>query len=92
MGKRRRHATANLPFMLAELSLASYEVIGRRTAMMLSNTCSTAEYQRMVREKTAAAMATAGLLASGNAQLGSLMAPWHSRATANVKRLRKRRT
>jgi hypothetical protein len=77
---------------MAQLTLASWEVIARRGMMMLTDTCSPAEYRRMVREKQAAAAASAAKLVSsgGRASLAALMAPWHSRATANVKRLRKR--
>jgi hypothetical protein len=87
MKKRRIHA--NLPLMMAQLSLASWEVVLRRTTMMAQNKCSPAEYRRMVAEKSAAAKATGALLASGRATAANLLTPWHSRATANAKRLRK---
>jgi hypothetical protein len=90
MSKIRRRRTSALPFLLADLTLASWEVIARRSAMMLGQTCTPAEYRRMVREKTAAAMATGRLLALGKTSPAALVAPWHSRATANVTRLRKR--
>lgn len=95
--KRRRRAkspkAAFLPLTMAQLAFASWETIARRTLMMASNTCSAAEYQRMVAEKNAAALETAALLAKGGgrASAASLLAPWHSRATANAKRLRKRK-
>ncbi len=78
--------------VMAELAFASWEVIARRSWMMATNACSPAEYQKMVHEKTAATMATASLLARGpgRASVGALLAPWHSRATANAKRLRRR--
>jgi hypothetical protein len=45
----------------------------------------------MVREKMAAAAATAALLArtGGRASATSLLAPWHRKATANARRLRR---
>lgn len=85
--KRRR---TPLPLMLAQLSLASWEVIGRRSGMMLRDACSPAEYRRMVSEKMAASMLTAARIAGGRATPQGLLTPWHSRATANAKRLRKR--
>ena len=79
--------------MLAELSLASWETVARRSVMMARGTCSPAEYRRMVAEKTAATLEMAGLLARRGhpASPAALLAPWHMRATANAKRLRKRR-
>jgi hypothetical protein len=92
MTRRIRRSSATVPLVMAQLTMASWEVIARRSMMMLANTCSPAEYRRMVREKQAAAAATATRVAmtGGAASLGALLAPWHSRATANVKRLRKR--
>jgi hypothetical protein len=92
MKHRTRRSAARAPLMFAQMSLASWEVIGRRGLMMLRNTCSPAEYRRMVAEKHAAALATSARLATsgGFASLTALMAPWHSRVTANAKRLRKR--
>jgi hypothetical protein len=80
-----------LSTMMAELGAASFEVIARRTMMMATGACSPAEYQRMVHEKTVAAMTTALRMATsgGKASAGSLLTPWHSRATANAKRLRR---
>jgi len=40
--------------MMAELMVASWETIARRSLMMLQGTCSPAEYQRMTTEKVAA--------------------------------------
>jgi hypothetical protein len=47
----------------------------------------------MFSEKAAAAMSTGFKLMSsfGQASMSSLMAPWLSRATANAKRLRKKK-
>jgi hypothetical protein len=78
--------------MLAELMVASWETIARRTWMMASGSCSPAEYRRMVTEKTTAAYRSGRALASGvgDRAMRAALAPWHRRATANAKRLRKR--
>jgi len=59
--------------------------------MMATGTCSAAERRRMVREKIAAAMHSGVALASGRHSLAAILAPWQQRASANAKRLRKRR-
>ncbi len=77
--------------MMAELAWASWETIARRSLMMAQNTCSAAEYDRMVSEKTAAALEIGRVLAStGSVSAEALLRPLHSRATANAKRLRPR--
>lgn len=88
--KRRRRAVPPLPLLLAELAIASWETALRRTAMMAAGTCSSAEYRRMVLEKAEAAQrsALALMTLSGQEGLRALLAPWHSRARANAKRLR----
>lgn len=79
------------PFMMAELAWASWETIARRSLMMAQNTCSLAEYNRMIYEKTAATLEIGRVLASPvSASVEALLQPLHSRATANAKRLRKR--
>jgi len=76
--------------LTAELAWASWETVMHRTMMMAQGTCSLAEYQSMVDEKTAAALEIGGLLFSPNgASAQALLTPWHSRATANAKRLRR---
>jgi hypothetical protein len=40
--------------MMADLAMASWETIARRTAMIARGTCSPAEYQCMITEKAAA--------------------------------------
>ena len=57
--------------------------------MMAQNTCSPAEYNRMVAEKTAAALDIGLLLVSPGVSAEALLQPLHSRATANARRLRK---
>ena len=75
--------------MMAELAWASWETIMRRAFMMAQSTCSAAEYQRMIDEKTAATLEMSGLLFSpGGASAETFLMPWHSRAAANAKRLR----
>ncbi len=77
--------------MMAELAWSSWETIIRRTLMMAQSTCSPAEYHRMVREKAVAALETSRLLYSPmEASAEAFLKPWHSRATANAKRLRRR--
>jgi len=57
--------------------------------MIAQSTCSIAEYQRMLDEKTAATLEIGGLLfSSAGASAEALLTPWYSRATANAKRLR----
>ena len=75
--------------MMAELAWASWETIARRSLMMAQNTCSPAEYSRMVAEKTAAALDISLVLTSPGVSAEALLKPLHSRATANAKRLRK---
>ena len=85
--------TVCLPLMMVDLMLASWETAARRMLLISKNKCSQAEYQRMVSEKTQAAMASGLKLISSNGQASivSLIAPWLSRATANAKRLRKKK-
>ncbi len=90
MKSHQRHSPLSAPLMLAELAWASWETIARRTFMMAQSTCSPAEYQKMISEKTAAAMEIGMMLASpAGASAAALLEPWHSRATANAKRLRR---
>jgi len=73
--------------MMAELMVASWETISRRTAMIARGTCTPAEYQRMVMEKAAALQQSAIAVMTGRGKKAAL-APWHKRATANARRLR----
>jgi hypothetical protein len=74
--------------MVAELMVASWETIARRSVMMAKGTCSLAEYRRMATEK-AAAMQLSALAVIGGRGKRQALAPWHKRATANAKRLRR---
>ena len=78
-----------LPLMMAELMMASWETIARRTAMIAGGTCTPAEYQRMAMEKAAALQQSAIAIMSGRGKKAAL-APWHKRATANARRLRRK--
>lgn len=83
------------PFSLTpkmmELSLASWETIARRTMMMVCGTCSPAEYRRMVQEKSDAIRRTALVLSrSRRPSAAALIKPWHAKATANARRLRRK--
>jgi hypothetical protein len=94
MRKRPSRRTAagalSLPIMIGEIATSSLETIARRTWMMAQGRCSAAEYRRMVREKAAAAQSSASALARSRGKDAALaiLAPWHSRVTANAKRLR----
>ncbi len=81
-----------LPLMLLELNRASWDVIARRSLMMARGTCSAAEYARMVQEKTTALRQSATKLARSRRAPSAtdLLAPWHAKATANAKRLRRK--
>jgi hypothetical protein len=85
---RRRRQT--LPNIVSELMVASWETIARRGALVAQGTCAPSEYQRMFMEKAAALQHSALALVSGRGT-GAILAPWHKRATANAKRLRRRR-
>jgi hypothetical protein len=86
MPKRRR---SNLPTMMTQLTLASWETIYRRTLMMAQGTCSPAEYHRMVAEKAAAMQASTFALMTGRGNAAAL-APYLVRSRANAKRLRRK--
>src|SRR3546814_7081680 len=94
MKTRARRTPASLPEMMAELSLASWETIARRTLLMAQGRCSPSEYTRMVQEKTFATQASFAAMGSltgaalSAAAITTMLAPWHRGATANVRRLR----
>jgi hypothetical protein len=69
--------------MMAELAMASWETIARRTAMIARGACAPAEYQRMVIEKAAALQQSAIAAMTGRGNKATLR-PWHKRATANA--------
>ena len=75
--------------MMTELAMASWETIARRSTMIARGALSAAEYQRMVLEKAAALQESALAMMTGRGKKAAL-APWHKRATANAKRLRRK--
>jgi hypothetical protein len=85
MTKRRSH---NIPAMMSQLTLSSWETIYRRSLMMAQGTCSAAEYQRMVLEKAAAVQSSTLAMMTGRGPAAAL-APYLVRARANARRLRK---
>ena len=91
MAKRRPRPAVPLPLLMTELAAASFETMMRRMAMMAAGSCSLAEYQRMVLEKAEAAQHSALALMLPNGTWHEMLTPWHKRARANAKRLRRRR-
>ena len=89
MKRLSRRRTRAFPLMMAELAMASWETIARRTAMIARGTITTAEYQRMVMEKAAALQRSAIAIMTGQGEKAALR-PWHKRATANARRLRRK--
>jgi hypothetical protein len=75
------------PMTMARLSWDSWETIFHRSVMMANGTCSPAEYQRMVMEKSAAMQASTVALMTGRGQ-AAVLAPFLVRARRNAKRLR----
>ena len=91
MKSRRRRRPAALPVLAAELAFASWETIAHRTLLVAQGGCSPAEVRRMAQEKMeAAAESGLRLLANGGRLDAAALAPWHRRAVANARRLRKR--
>lgn len=84
---RMNHSPFALPFMMANLGIASWETIMHRTRMMADGSCTAAEYQRMGSEKLAAMQSAAVAMATGQSQ-EAIMHPFLSKARANAKRLR----
>jgi hypothetical protein len=77
-----------LPVLMTELAAASWETIWHRTALMMTGNCTPAEFQRMVTEKMSAMqLAGTAMMTGGDAE--AVLRPFHKRATANAKRLRK---
>lgn len=89
--RKRKRPSSSLPFMLGEMALASWETITRRSWMMAQGRCSRAEYRRMLAEKIEAAqLSTLALAFPKRVDVAALVSPWHRRATANARRLRKK--
>ena len=81
-------AAYKLPLMLAELTTASFETMWHRTALMMSGQCSMGEYERMLTEKMRAVQLATAAMVNGDS-LEAVLHPFHKRATANARRLRK---
>ena len=81
-----RRPARTFPGMMAELAVASWETIARRTAMIAGGRITPAEYRRMVIEKAAALQRSAIAVMTGRGKK-AVLAPWHKRATANARRL-----
>jgi len=86
--ERTHRRPSSVPAMMMQLTLASWETIYRRGIMMAQGTCSAAEYQRMLAEKTAAMQAASMALMTGRGQ-AAVVAPFLKRARANARRLRR---
>ena len=89
MKRLARRRTRALSLMMAELLTASWETVARRTSMIAQGTCTPKEYQRMMLEKAAALQQSAIAVMTGRGKKAAL-APWHKRATANARRLRRK--
>jgi hypothetical protein len=73
-----------------ELAFYSWETIARRSALMVSGTCSPAEYQKMITGKAAAFSSAAIKIGSSRPDaFERAMAPLHAAARAITQRLRK---
>jgi hypothetical protein len=92
MKARKRRRVVPLSAMMTELIFSSWETMARRSLLAAQGRCSPAEYRRMVLEKmTAARLSSLMLLRSRRkARMTSVLKPWHSRSTANAKRLRRK--
>jgi hypothetical protein len=84
-----KHHSRNLPAMMTQLTLSSWETICHRTLMMVQGTCSVAEYERMIMEKAAAMQDSTLALMSGRGNAAAL-APYLVRSKANARRLRQK--
>jgi hypothetical protein len=75
--------------MMAQLTVASWETMLRRTLMMAQGTCTPAEYRRMTEEKVAAVQMSMAALVKGQSH-AAVLAPFVARTRANVRRLRRK--
>lgn len=93
---KRQKRDASVARMFGELAVSSWETIIWRGMMMASGTCSPAEYQRMFEEKwtamaqsSLAGMAAMALAMPDGNHAAAVLAPWHRKAGANARRLRR---
>lgn len=89
--KKKAAPTSRLPWDFADLALASWETIARRSWLMLSGACPPSEYQRMLHEKFEASCDAAVAMAftPGMGMAAAGLAPFTKRARDNALRLRK---
>jgi hypothetical protein len=86
---RRSRPSSNAPRLLAELGAASAETIARRLMLMGTGQCTHAEYRKMVTEKVVATQsAWLAMAFSPWTMWSSMLAPYHSAAKRNARRLR----
>jgi hypothetical protein len=81
-----RIPASSIPLMSMQVAIYSWETIARRTMMMANGTCSPAEYQKMIAEKSKAMLDSAVAMSSGN--VVAALKPWHTAARASARRLR----
>ena len=91
MTRRQSRRLAALPLMMTELAVASWETIAYRSWMMALGSFTQDEYERMISEKAEAVHRSGvALLSPWDAAVAvSVVAPWHRRAKANARRLRR---
>ena len=75
------------PKMMAQLTLASWETIGHRFALMAQGACTISEYQLMASEKVEALQLSTLALLTGRGQ-EEVVKPYLQRAQHNASRLR----
>ena len=78
-----------LPLTMTRLTMASWETVMRRAAMIAQGPCTAAEYQRMAAEKITAVQISAAAVMRGCGQ-AAVLAPFVNRARANARRLRRK--
>ena len=84
-----KYRSRNLPAMMTQLTIASWETIYHRSLLMAQGACGVDEYQRMVTEKAAALQASTLALMTGRGHAAAL-APYLVRTRANARRLRRK--
>ena len=89
MAKSPYRLSRSLPFMMARLSMASWETIFRRGILIAGGSCGPAEYQRMMTEKADAMRLSASALMA-NKGPAAVLAPFLARASSNAIRLRRK--
>lgn len=82
-----KHSPFAWPWMLTDLSIASWETVMHRTRMMADGSCTMGEYQRMGMEKLSAMQSASIAMATGQGHAAALR-PFLAKARANARRLR----